>query len=61
MNDQFINYEAEHAQLSDKLDAAKQHVEELVQTQRQLKVSESALFSTDRMTFFGRSLDLAPI
>jgi len=40
MNDQFINYEAESAQLSDKLAASKEEVEQLEQQHRQLKVSQ---------------------
>ncbi|KAF6040078.1 CEP128 [Bugula neritina] len=43
MNDQFINYEAESAQLSDKLAASKEEVEQLEQQHRQLKNANSDL------------------
>lgn len=39
MNDQFINYEAESAQLSDKLAATKDSLDSLEHDHRQLKVS----------------------
>lgn len=40
MNDQFINYEAESAQLSDKLSAARDQIEALEESSRQNKVRE---------------------
>ena len=38
MNDQFINYEAESAQLADKLSTAKNQIDSLEQEHRELKV-----------------------
>ena len=38
MNDQFINYEAESAQLADKLSTAKNQLDSLEQEHRELKV-----------------------
>ena len=38
MNDQFINYEAESAQLTDKLTAVREQLESLEQQHRRVKV-----------------------
>ena len=43
MNDQFINYEAESAQLADKLSTAKNQIDSLEQEHRELKVCFPAL------------------
>lgn len=44
MNDQFINYEAESAQLADKLAATKSQLDSLEQEHRELKVGQLKLF-----------------
>lgn len=44
MNDQFINYEAESAQLADKLAATKSQLDSLEQEHRELKVGQLTLF-----------------